>query len=131
MVRKRAVPLPMLAANLRRLRQDRGLTQEQLADAAEISSVKMIETGKNIPSVPVLIRLARVLDCSLGHLVSDPGEPLPEALERFLQTPSARDVSADEIEELKLVRARGKRPTETTYYLALQMLRSMERHHPT
>ena len=54
---------------LRRLREERHLTQEQLAVAAEVSTstVYHIEAGKVRPRPAILRRLARV------HVV-DPGE---------------------------------------------------------
>jgi len=53
----------VVGANVRRLRRDRGLTQEQLAlDAAiDLTYLGGIERGRRNPSVKVLGRLADVL----------------------------------------------------------------------
>jgi len=53
----------IVARNLRRLRQQRGLTQEELADEVGINRnyVGMIERGENSPTVAMIERLARAL----------------------------------------------------------------------
>jgi transcriptional regulator with XRE-family HTH domain len=53
----------IVGANVRRLRKDRGLTQEKLAlDAAiDLTYLGGIERGRRNPSVAVLGRLAAVL----------------------------------------------------------------------
>jgi transcriptional regulator with XRE-family HTH domain len=53
----------IVAQNLRRLRQDRDLTQEELADLAGINRnyVGMIEREENAASVDVLKSLAKAL----------------------------------------------------------------------
>lgn len=54
----------IVGTNVRKRRQERGLTQEQLAFAAEIdlTYVGGIERGRRNPSVLVLARLADALD---------------------------------------------------------------------
>nr|AGC71241.1 transcriptional regulator, XRE family [uncultured bacterium A1Q1_fos_75] len=53
----------IVAQNLRRLRQDRGLSQEELAGQAELNRnyVGMIEREENAPTVDTLEALAKVL----------------------------------------------------------------------
>ena len=60
-------------ANVRRLRQRRGLTQEQLAFEAEIdlTYVGGIERGKRNPSLLVMARIADALTVPLPKLLSD------------------------------------------------------------
>lgn len=57
-------------ARVRELRADRGLSQEQLAFAAEISTpyVSDVENGKRSPGLDVLARLARALGVTLSEL---------------------------------------------------------------
>lgn len=52
------------AARLKMLRRAAGLTQKQLGDLIQISpqGFSMYETGRRDPSIPSLIRLAKVLD---------------------------------------------------------------------
>jgi transcriptional regulator with XRE-family HTH domain len=54
----------IVAQNLRRLRQDRGLTQEELADRAGLNRnyVGMVERKENAPTVDTLEALAKALD---------------------------------------------------------------------
>ena len=57
--------LKILSRNIRRLREQAGLTQEQLAEKADITprSLQFIETAQFGASLAVLIRLRRALDC--------------------------------------------------------------------
>ncbi len=69
----------IVAQNLRRLRQDRGLSQEELAGQAELNRnyVGMIEREENAASVDMLESLAKALkvDPSILLLRSQPGKP--------------------------------------------------------
>lgn len=62
-----------LGRNVRRLRQQRRLTQEQLAFEAEIdlTYVGGIERGKRNPSLLVMARIAEALSVPLTKLLSD------------------------------------------------------------
>jgi len=125
MAEKRERSFPMNANNIKRFRAEKKMTQEELASRAGLSSVKMIESGRNIVSIKSLHSIAKALDVSVYDLLEDPNDAMPEALYAFLQTPAAADITPDEIEQLKRLRARGKRPTEATYYIALQAIRTM------
>lgn len=59
--------------NVRRLRQQKGLTQEELGFEAQIdlTYVGGIERGKRNPSLLVMARIADVLSVSLPKLLSD------------------------------------------------------------
>jgi transcriptional regulator with XRE-family HTH domain len=61
----------ILGKNVRRLRQQRGLTQEQLAFEAEIDLTYMggIERGKRNPSLLVMARIAAALSVPLTKLL--------------------------------------------------------------
>lgn len=125
MPRQKRLPPPQLAINVRRFRKRRGFTLEQLAARVGLSTMKMIETGHSAVSIHTLMDLASALDCTLDELLFVPEDPLPPALMAFLKSPSGQDATAEEVEALRRVRAYGRRPTEASYYLALQMLRSM------
>lgn len=62
--------LSALTANLKRLRVARGMSQGELADAAELSRVgyRNIESGAAAPRTDTLVRLARALDVKLDAL---------------------------------------------------------------
>lgn len=59
-----AQPAHTLAANLRRLRQDAGLSQEALAHAADLhpNAVGLLERGQRDPQLSTLLALVRALD---------------------------------------------------------------------
>jgi transcriptional regulator with XRE-family HTH domain len=63
----------ILAKNVRKYRQQRKLTQEQLAFEAEIDLTYMggIERGKRNPSLLVMARIADALGIQLPKLFSD------------------------------------------------------------
>jgi len=62
-----------VARNLRRLRQKRGLSQEELADRAGLNRnyVGMIEREENAPTVDALEQLAKALDINVAELLSN------------------------------------------------------------
>ncbi len=62
----------IVGANVRRLRQARGLTQEELAFRSKIDLTYMggIERGKRNPSLLVMARIARALSSDLGDLIA-------------------------------------------------------------
>jgi transcriptional regulator with XRE-family HTH domain len=70
----------ILAENLKKNRKLRGLTQEQLAEKAEVSShyVAMVETCKTFPKPEMLERFAKTLGIEPYQLFTvedDPNEP--------------------------------------------------------
>jgi transcriptional regulator with XRE-family HTH domain len=66
-------PDRILAAHLKRLREDRAITQEQLAFDAGMtaSALSRIERGLNSPGWMTVKRLAQALDISLVRLVGE------------------------------------------------------------
>jgi transcriptional regulator with XRE-family HTH domain len=69
----REQPDPALAALLKRLREERKITQEQLAFDAGItaSALSRIERGLNNPGWTTITRIAKALDVSLVELATD------------------------------------------------------------
>lgn len=65
--------LENLGKRIRQERTKQGITQEQLAEKADISLnfMSLIENGKNM-SVQTLINIAKALDVSIDFLLSDP-----------------------------------------------------------
>jgi transcriptional regulator with XRE-family HTH domain len=61
----------LVGEQIRKIRLDRGLTQDQVAVAASIdsSNVRAMEAGRNLPSVPSLVRVAKALGCSTSELI--------------------------------------------------------------
>ena len=71
----------ILAANLKEYRRKLGLTQEELAEKAKVSThyIAMIETCKKYPKPDMLEHIAKTLEIEsykLFNVVSDPNEPL-------------------------------------------------------
>lgn len=60
-----------VAANIKQLRTERGLTQQALADKAKIHRVylAMIEGGSRSPSLEILERIAKSLKVKVGKLL--------------------------------------------------------------
>jgi putative transcriptional regulator len=56
--------------HLRTLRQDRGMTQQALADALGVSrqTVHSIEVGKYDPSLPLAFKIARLLGLAIEQV---------------------------------------------------------------
>jgi transcriptional regulator with XRE-family HTH domain len=69
----REQPDPVLAALLKRLREERAITQEQLAFEAGItaSALSRIERGLNSPGWTTIKQLATALGVSLIELAAD------------------------------------------------------------
>jgi transcriptional regulator with XRE-family HTH domain len=63
----------IMAKNVRKLRQQRKLTQEQLAFASKIDLTYLggIERGRRNPSLMVMARIAEALGVALQRLLSD------------------------------------------------------------
>lgn len=79
--------LPMnFPARLIQIRKAQGLTQQGLADAAEvyINQIRRYETGAAQPALEELIKLAKALHVSLDKLVFEEGECCPSEKLKFL-----------------------------------------------
>lgn len=72
---------PELGRRLRSRRLERGLSQEALAgDAMTASYISLIERGRRVPTLDVVIRLARLLDTTLPDLVGHQVQGLTPAV---------------------------------------------------
>jgi transcriptional regulator with XRE-family HTH domain len=63
-------PLDIFAANVRRLRKERGLTQERLAELADLhmTDIARIETQGRDPGVKTIAKIAKGLNVPAGCL---------------------------------------------------------------
>jgi transcriptional regulator with XRE-family HTH domain len=70
----------LFAERLRELRHSRGMTQAELARAAQVSAVYVgrLEAGRAAPGIDLVDRLARALGATLPELL--PAAPRPETL---------------------------------------------------
>ncbi len=69
--------------NLRRLRKAKGLTLRALAKKANVGyvSIHRIETGKQDPTLSMLIRLAKALNVTVAELIGE-GKPARRRVRR-------------------------------------------------
>ena len=60
-----------LGAEVRRIREESGLTQDELSKTAEISKPALwrLERGEVVPSIPILQRVAGTLGVDLAELI--------------------------------------------------------------
>lgn len=82
-----------LAARIRGLRADRGLTLDALAERAGVSRsmISLIERGESSPTAAVLDRLAAGLGVSLASLFADAPRPDASPVARREEQPTWRD----------------------------------------
>lgn len=71
-MRRSEQPQPALGVAIRRLRHERGMTQEVLAHEAgvTVSHLSTIERGYSNPTWATLKGIAKALDASMGELAS-------------------------------------------------------------
>lgn len=67
----------MLSENLKNLRKQKGLSQEELAERLHVvrQTVSKWEKGLSVPDAGLLIRLAEILETSVSTLLGDTVEP--------------------------------------------------------
>lgn len=65
------MPDNKIARNIRAMRCRRGITQAELASRAGVSGGHLCEceSGKKIPSLKLIQKLANVLDCRVSELI--------------------------------------------------------------
>jgi DNA-binding XRE family transcriptional regulator len=70
---------PRVGANIARLRKQRGMTQVALAAATDMQAPNLsrLEAGRHVPTLDVLLRIARALDVPLPTLLSPPPRVAP------------------------------------------------------
>lgn len=68
----------VFGATVRRLREKRGWTQEELAERAEMNAsyLGFVERGDNVPTLTIILQIARAFEI-------DPGDLLREVADQF------------------------------------------------
>jgi transcriptional regulator with XRE-family HTH domain len=63
----------LFGRRLRELRKERGLTQEELAESADLSGnyISDLELGRKVPSLTILVRLSQALEVATPDLLGD------------------------------------------------------------
>ncbi len=71
----------LFATNMRRIRREKGLTQEQVAEAAELhpNYISSVERGERNISICNIARIAVALGVSMEALVVEPLAEVPNA----------------------------------------------------
>ena len=89
----------MFSENLKALRKQKGMTQEELASRLHVvrQTVSKLEQGRSVPDADLLVRLAEVLETTVAVLLGSPVEEpedkdaLAQALERLNETMAERN----------------------------------------
>lgn len=81
-----AKELRLLADAIHQAREEKRITQEQLAEYLQISPthVRHLESGRRKPSIEKLISLCKILDISFDQVVKGEPRPASTASERIL-----------------------------------------------
>src|SRR5258708_8910465 len=94
----------LLGNKIRRLRQDRSLTQQEMAERLGISPsyLNLIEHDERPVTVSLLLKLGQTFDVDLQELSDDAERRLALALREVFADPglAASEVDADEIRQL-------------------------------
>lgn len=63
----------LFGRRLREIRKERGLTQEALAESADLSGnyISDLELGRKVPSLTILVRLSQALEIATTDLLVD------------------------------------------------------------
>lgn len=96
----------MLHDTIKRLRQERGLSQQALAQQLHVvrQTISKWETGLSVPDAQQFLRLAEVLEVSVGQLLEQPTDDRePDSLRQQLRQREA------ELSRLQLRRSRQLR----------------------
>ena len=61
----------MLSENLKKAREERGMTQREVADAVGVTqtAINYFEQGIKVPGLPTMITLAKTLEKTIDELV--------------------------------------------------------------
>jgi transcriptional regulator with XRE-family HTH domain len=99
--------LPVIAANVARLRSARGLSLEALAKRAQLTALTLrrIEKGSELPTLDTLWSLANGLDATFSELIHAHAQDTPGVvphLPRRSLLPRTRDGRQTELHELTL-----------------------------
>lgn len=129
-VEKTSKKVSPVGRNVKRLREKLGLSQEELAERAGLSSVAMIESGvRPSPRRPTATKLADALGVTVADLYVDEPAPMqPEAqaaYDEFRASPMARDIKTHEEEFLQRFRwPPGVTPTPRSWLHLYEALRA-------
>ena len=84
--------------NLKKYRQENGLTQEELAKKINTSrsNIANYENGKNMPSIDTLEKLSKVFNCSIEYLLGKSNKKNPELLDKLFSIPILNKITTEQ-----------------------------------
>lgn len=90
---------------LKKLRQEKGVTQEQLAEDFGVSSrtVSRWETGTNMPDITILVQIAEYYDVDINEILN--GERKSESMDSKLKETLLKVADYSELEKKKALQA--------------------------
>lgn len=90
----------MFSENLRNLRKAKGISQEAMAEQLHVvrQTISKWEKGLSVPDAGILIRVAEILEVSVGELLGSP-----------IETPENVDVIAQKLEQINFSLAERNR----------------------
>ena len=85
---------------LKKIRQDNNMTQDELAKRIDTSrsNIANYENGKNMPSVDILEKIARLFDCTTDYLLGKSDIRNPEEIKN-IQFANAGGLDTDGLDE--------------------------------
>jgi transcriptional regulator with XRE-family HTH domain len=93
-----------IAANIKRIRKLKSLSQKEIAISIDIAQgqYSTIESGKVIPTVPTLEKIAKVLEVDIAAFFEDPDKPEEE-------------INMSILEKVKLIDTLGKEEQQALF----------------
>lgn len=135
-----------LAERIRKIREDKGLSLDEVATKAKISKTYLWElerdtAGTKKPSADVLMRIATALSTTLAHLLSiatvqvqENAVELPPALLEFRDRMAKQNstLSDGDLQDLATMKFRGGQPqtADDWHQLYLLLLNTVRRRNP-
>lgn len=79
-MKKKKNDIELLGESIRKLREQRKFSQKEVANAINVAPTQYsrVETGKVMPSVKTLIKVARVLDVPIDAIINGSANPNQE-----------------------------------------------------
>ena len=91
------IDTPVLAERIKRLRHQRNLTQEQLAELTNLSVVYIsnVECAKRIPSLETMLKMCHAMKCTPDELLDgfypEKRDPTPEQIKALFDRSNANE----------------------------------------
>lgn len=95
----------MLSENLRLLRKQKLLSQEDLAEKCQVSrqAIAKWESGESVPTIEKLIYLANLYDVSLDELVGRIVIDKYARVKEYIKTFAAKDIPVDKDDDISAI----------------------------